>query len=506
MGVENGMDSTVHAAGLHWVDWLLIGAYVVIVLLLGAYFARRQTSMDEYYTGGRKMPSGLIGISLFVTLMSSISYLANPGEVIMHGPMMTFRILHIPFAYVIVGYLLIPVLMRQRVTSAYELLEIRLGGGVRMLAATMFIVLRLIWMAVMLHITSTALAVVLGVGETWVPAIAAISGMIAVVYTSVGGLRTVVWTDLFQFVCLFLGAVLTVGIISVRMGGFGWWPTSWAPTWDVQPLFSLDPYVRVTLVGTIVNSFVWAVSTAGGDQTAIQRFMATTDASTVRRSYLIHSLAFGCVALLLATVGFSLLGYFRANPELLPPGTDVYKDGDKIFPLFIARHLPTGVTGLVVAAILAAAMSSIDSAVNSITAVVQIDFLDRAGWQPRTEQGHLRFAKGLALGMGATMVAGSSVIGYVPGNFLEMTARTTELLVPHIFALFVMALFVPRATRSGTLAGCVCGVATSVLVAYWNPITGYPPLSFQWISPTALVVNLAVACAVSYTWGRKGNR
>lgn len=491
---------------LHPVDGLLVAAYAVAVLVLGGYYAKRQTSTAEYYTGGGKLPAWLIGISLYVTLLSTITYLARPGEIIRHGPMTMAGVLSIPVSFLIVGYLLIPVLMRQRVTSAYELLEKQLGVSVRLLGATMFLALRLVWMALMLFITSSALTVILGLDPAWRPAVAAFCGMVAVLYTSVGGLRTVVMTDFFQFICLLVGALLTVAVISVRMGGFAWWPTTWAPTWDVQPFFSLNPHVRVTIVGAIVANLLWSVCTAGGDQTAVQRYMATVDARTARRSYLIHASVSLLVTVLLMLVGFALLGYFNAHLHLLPEGMRLTQNADEIFPMFISLHLPVGVTGLVTTALFAAAMSSIDSGVNSITAVVQTDFLDRLGFRPATEKAHMRFAKLLAFGIGVVIVSASMVMQHVPGNFLEMTHKTTNLLVTPIFALFFFALFVKRATALAAWMGCFYGVLTAVWVGYWDLLTGLRPLSFQWIAPTALFMNLAVGTALS-RWGpRQTNR
>lgn len=483
---------------LHAVDWLMILLYGGGVLWLGWHCSRKQETKGEYFTGGGNMPSALIGISLFVTLMSTITYLAQPGEMIRHGPVVLSSLAAIPIAYIVVGYLLIPVLMRQRVTSAYELLEARLGIAVRLLGASMFIFLRLVWMSLLIYLTSTALVVILGIDDKWIPVVAACCGLVAIIYTSMGGLRAVVITDFFQFCLLFGGAVLTVVFISVKMGGFAWWPSEWVSTWDTQPLYSFDPRVRATALGAILSGLVWQVSTAGGDQTAIQRYMATRDARTARRSYLVNSAAVVVVMGLLALVGFALLGYFSAHPEALPPGIDLIENGDQIFPLYIAEFLPTGVSGLVVAALFAAAMSSIDSGVNSVTAVVQTDFLDRFRRRPETEEGHLRFSKYLAFGIGVITVAASSLMQYVPGNFLEVTQKTTNLLVTPLFALFFLALFVPFATALGAIAGCICGIATAVCIGYWDVITGLPGLSFQWIGISALTVNISVACTISY--------
>lgn len=505
--IEQAVDATTRPWALHPFDGFLIVAYAVATLLLGGYYAKRQKNMGEYFTGGGRMPPWLIGISLYVTLLSTITYLARPGEIIRHGPMTALAgPLAIPLSFLIVGYLLIPVLMRQRVTSAYELLEKKLGTSVRLLGAVMFLALRLVWMGLMLYITSSALTVILGLDPAWRPAVAAFSGFVAVLYTSIGGLRTVVITDFFQFICLLLGGVLAIVIISWRMGGVTWVPTTWAPTWDVQPVFSLNPHVRVTVFWGVIANTLWTVCTAGGDQTAVQRYMATVDARAARRSYLINALVSLLVTVMLSIVGFALLGYFGAHTHLLPEGMSLVNNADEIFPMFISLHLPVGVTGLVTTALFAAAMSSIDSGVNSITAVVQTDFLDRFGLRPASEKAHMRYAKVLAFGIGVFIVAASMVMQHVPGNFLEMTQKTTNLLVTPIFGLFFFALFVKRSTALAAWMGCLYGVLTAVLVGYWDVLTGLRPLSFQWISPTALSINLAVGSALS-RWGpRPENR
>jgi SSS family solute:Na+ symporter len=183
---------------------------------------------------------------------------------------------------------------------------------------------------------------------------------------------------------------------------------------------------------------------------------------------------------------------------------------DDLFPHYIAFHLPPVVSGLVVAALFAAAMSSIDSGVNSIAAVVQTDFFDRIGRRPQTEAEKFRRARWLAFAIGAIVVVGSSQMGLVLGNITAVTNRTSNLLTVPIFCLFFFALFVPCATPIGVWTGAVCGIATAALVAFSGPIfgadptTGYDPISFQWIGPAALVVNVAVGWLVSRATASRG--
>ena len=515
--------------GLAVVDWLIIAAYGIGVISLGAYYSRRQRTTQEYFVGSGRMNPLFIGVSLFATLLSTISYLSMPGEALGKGPAWMLVTLGYPFVFLFVAYVLLPVYMRQRVTSAYELLEVKLGLSVRLLGAAMFLLLRLVWMSLLVFLTAKAMTIMLGVDESWIPAIVLATGLVAVVYTSLGGLEAVVITDFAQTILLYGGALLIIIMVSLDMGGLGWVPTKWNPNWDRQPLFSLDPSVRVTVLGSILSMFIWHISTLGGDQTSVQRFMSTHDVHAARRALATQLTVGFLVAVTLAFVGFALLGYFEAHPERIPTGLSLKDDADKMFPRFIAYHLPPGVSGLVVAAMFAAAMSSIDSGVNSITAVVMTDFLDRFGLKPQDERKHVLAARCLAFGIGAVVVIGSSFMEHVPGNITAVTGKTSNLLTTPIFCLFVFALFIPFSTTLGTWVGAICGTMTAAAIAFSGPLvvllatwfdvdpslfnveltqtidpetgrtlmTAPDPISFQWIAPIAILVNLMAGSAVS---------
>lgn len=526
---ETSTEPEVARAGLAVIDWIIIAVYGCGTIGLGWHYSRKQESTQEYFVGSGSMNPILVGVSLFATLLSTISYLSMPGETLGKGPVFMMSLLMLPLVFAIVGFYILPLYMKQKVTSAYELLEEKLGLSIRMLGAGMFIVLRLVWMALLIYLTAKALTIMLGVGEDKIPVIAMVTGFVAVIYTSLGGLKAVIITDFIQTVLLFGGAVLVVGVISWDLGGFSWFPTEWNPAWDTQPFFSTDPSTRITVVGTLVSVMIWYVCTSAGDQTSVQRFMATKDANAARWALGTQLCVSVVVSITLSCVGFALLGYFSAHPDQLPESIHLKDNADKIFPHFIAFHLPTGVSGLVVAAMFAAAMSSIDSGVNSITAVVMSDVLDRHGHAPKSEADHIRLARWLAFGIGAFVVATSSFMGLVPGNITEVTGKTSNLLTTPIFCLFFFALFVPYASPRGVWVGAFFGTLTAAIVAFCGPIvlglhlafeinpeslgtvlketldekTGITtlscpdPISFQWIAPVAVLVNIAVGCVAS---------
>lgn len=488
------------------VDWIIVGIYAISTLWLGGYIGRRQSSTKEYFIGSGSMHPLLIGVSLFATLLSTISYLAIPGEISGKGPIYLTNYIAYPFVFLVLGFVILPVYMRNRVTSAYELLEQRLGVSVRLLGAVMFLMLRLVWMGLLVFLTAKAIAIMIGVGPEAVPWIVVATGAFAVAYTSLGGLRAVVITDLMQTILLFGGALLVIGTVTWNMGGFAWFPTEWqSDVWDAQPIFSFDPSTRITVVGSLMSVFFWMTATMMGDQVSVQRFMATEDASKARRALGIQLTVSMVVGATLGLVGLSLLGYFQAHPELLPEVGSLNDQADKLFPHFIAFELPPVITGLVVSGLFAAAMSSIDSGVNSITAVVMTDFLDRFGKKPATPEAHVRFARRLAVVIGTVVVLLSTFMDHIPGNFMAVTNKVVNLLTVPIALLFVFALFVPFANTKGVWTGTMASVCTALLIAFsgvifgLDPVTGLPPITFQWISPAAAVVGLTVglvACKI----------
>ena len=500
VAAESGAaDFTPSRDGLTLLDWIVIAAYGAGMLSLGAYYARRHESAEDFFVGGRSLNSTAVGISLLATLLSTISYLATPGELIKNGPMIGVGLIAAPVTYWVVGYGLIPFIMRRKVTSAYEFLEAELGLGPRLLAATMFLLLRLTWMGVMIHVAAVAVVGVLGLSEeqaAWaVPIAILICGSVAGVYTAMGGLRAVVTTDVVQFVLLFGGAILTVVLITWNLGGFSWWPTQWHPGWDKQPVFSFDPHVRVTAVGTVVGSLLYWICTAGSDQTAIQRFMATGSARAARKAFLVNIIADSMTTVLLVLVGLAVLGFYCAQSVT---GTVDIVNGDKLFPQFIATQLPVGVAGLVVAAMFAAVMSSLDSGLNSTASVIITDFIRRFGKRSHTPKEDLWLSRYLTLGMGLLIVAVALIVQKVPGNILEMSQKTVGLLVGPLFGIYFLALFVRFGTAFGAWYSAWYSCTTAFLIAFWDMITGEPSLSFQWIVPCALVVSIVMGVSLSW--------
>ncbi|MEA1950283.1 MAG: sodium/solute symporter, partial [Planctomycetota bacterium] len=439
--------------GLCIVDWAVIAIYGMGMLSVGWYYSRRTKTSEDYLLGGRSMKSSTVGLSLFATLLSALSFIANPAEVIQHGPMYLASIIAVPFACIIVGYFMIPYIMRLPITSAYELLQERLGMGGRLLGSVVFLVTRFTWMGLIIYLTADKVIVpMLG----WPPESSAYVSvglaLLTVIYTTMGGLRAVVITDVIQCLILIGGVVLVIVVITVKMGGPSqWWPTTWAPNWDTQPLFSFNPHVRVTLFWSIAASFVSWLTMVGSDQMAIQRYLATRDAPAARRALFATACTELTVQPLLAIAGLALLGFFLANPNLMPEGNDIVANADHALPFFIMNYLPKGIAGLVVSALLAASMSSLSSGVNSASAVISRDFISlwrRKHKEPSADE-QLRTARLLSLIVGAVVIVFGLLIRHVPGNLFEVASKTVNLLPVPVFGMFFMVIFIRRVTAFG---------------------------------------------------------
>lgn len=486
-------------------DWAVIGAYALGMLAVGIYYAYRNQSSDDYLLGGRMMKPWAIGLSLFATLLSTVSYLAVPSEMIHRGPMILFGMAAYPLIVLIVGWLLIPRIMQFRVTTAYELLEVRLGPGARILGSSIFVIMRLLWMAVIIFATADKVLVPLaGLEKSATPWVCAIMGIVTLIYTSIGGLQAVVWTDVLQTFILFFGAIACLVVISFKLGSAtSWIPTQWSSHW--QPFqFWPDGSARLSFVDMSLSALIWYVATSGSDQMAVQRYLSTRNASAARRAYIINMVMDVLVLTFCAALGFALLAYYQHHPQWLKPGETISTAADQLFPRFIVFGLPAGLTGIVVAGLLAAAMSSLSSGMSSITSVISVDFVNRMRASAFSDLELLPLAKVVSMLVGAaTVILSVLFVRQVGGNLLEVGYKVTNFLTAPLFILFIMALFCPWATGSGAIVGTLVASAVAILIAYWQELTNRPGLAFTWIMPGSLLAGIATGTLASLIHGEK---
>lgn len=479
-------------------DWIVIIAYALGMLAIGKFYGRQNKTTEDYMLGDRRMSPFAVGLSLFATLTSALSYLAVPGEMIKHGPMQMSQFIAFPLIGIVVGWGMIPFIMKQNVTSAYELLEKRFGVSVRLVGASMFLLMRFAWMATILFATSDkVLAPMLGLGPTATLMASVVMCIITLIYTAEGGLRAVVLTDAIQSLIMLGGAALVIVLVSVDLGGVSaWWPQQWAPHWD-ELRFGFDSTSRITVGGMMMSAFGWYVCTCGSDQMAIQRWLSTRDAKAARRSLFTTLWAEAAIGLLLGMVGLALVGYFTKHPELFTDNASLVKGADRLFPRYVMVGLPMGMTGVLIAAVLAAAMSSLASGLNSTSLVITEDFVSRFRATPMQDAERMKLARWLSVFIGIGVILISLLISHIDGNLVDLCFRAVNLLTAPLFTLFFMAMFVRWATTFGALVTAVTSAATAVGIAFGASL-GLPAISMMWIIPGSFFVGVACGSLASF--------
>lgn len=502
--------------GLQPADYVVVVIYLLAVLGVGAYFSRHREG-EDYFVAGRQMPWFAVGLSLVATMLSTLTYLAFPGEVIRYGVAMAIGWMVLPLSFVVVSFMWLPFFMRfrvpietgrtqpaaemdpsidfggeslppgfRRLTSIYEYLELRFGLVARWVGVALFtLILRFGWMAMIVLTASQAVAQitfdsaqhVLGTSLTlhnWTVSVLFSAGVLATIYTVLGGIKAVIWTDVAQFVVLFLGAVLTLIFVAVdtHTGPIEWWKTATEGAGhEFPPLWSWDLSVRNTVLLTCLHSFFWYTCTFVGDQVAMQRYFTTPTLRAAIRGNAVNFLADLAIMILLALCGMALLTYYLEFPiEIVEGVTDPRheKVADKIFPHFIAHGLPVGVSGLVVAALFAVAMSSLDSGMNSVATVLTVDVFRRLkpGMSGREELRLARFLTVL-IGLGCTLLAWPLLNIPEDYNIIGITVRTFNCALGPLATMFVVGLFLPSVGQRAVVIATCCGLAVAVAVAWW---------------------------------------
>lgn len=437
-------------------DLLAVGVYLVALVAVGAYFARRERATSDYFLAGRRVPWWAAGVSIFGTQLSAITYMAMPALVYRTDWSYLFGNMMMLVAAPVVVAAYLPIYRRQNLTTAYEYLERRFHLSVRLLGAAAFCLFQLGRMGVILLLPALALATVTGIDVYYC---ILVMGIVATAYTVLGGIEAVVWTDVLQAGVLLGGAVLSLLVIFGGVEGglagtfqmaesrgklsLGFW------SWDFA-----TAAIWVILFGRLLEMFVPYTA----DQTVVQRYLTTPDEKQAARGVWTNALLSVPATLIFFSVGTGLWAFYRTRPELLNPAGRT----DDIFAWFIAQQLPVGISGLVIAGLFAAAMSSLDSSMNSVATVLVTDFYRR--FRPAAaDRGALRLARALTLLLGV-LGTGSAVwmaLRHDPSMWDQHT-KIVGLLGGGMAGLFALGVF----TRRANALGAVVGLAASTAILY----------------------------------------
>ena len=447
------------ATGFQPLDWVVFAAYLGAVIAIGVSFSRRQRTTDEYFTAGKRVHWLPVSLSVVASLFSGISFIGHPARVYQFNCAMACW----PFAVLLITpvliYVLLPFYRRLDVTTAYEYLEQRFGLNVRLLASALFISKRLFWMALVALAPSLALSTVTGVPVVWC---ILIIGAIATVYTGLGGMHAVIWTDAIQFVVLMVGQCLIIIMVAYQIdGGFTqMWQTGYA---DHKAWASLEFDLAAPTFWTFLLAGLFlALSDLGADQVTVQRLMCTKDEKSAAKALWFNALFKFPGMIILLGMGVALWVYYKQFPDRLGL---IEEDLDKIVPYFAVTQLPMGISGLVIAAIFAAAMSSFDSGLNSLSAALTVDWYERLGREERADRRSLIFAKLLTYVIGSAVTL-TAVLIYLTGikSIIDASNKYLGFFGGALLGIFLLGTLTRRAKALPTVLAALLGVAAVLAI------------------------------------------
>lgn len=458
-------------------DGIVLAAYFAVTMAIGLFFWRRTRSVAGFTAAGRSMPGWLIGLSILGTYVSSISFLALPGKAFASNWNSFVFSLSLPFATWIGVKHFLPFYRNGGHVSAYTHLEQRFGIWARVYASACYLLTQLARIGTVTYLMALPMAVLLG----WdIRLIIVITGVATTLYTFLGGIVAVIWTDAIQTAVLVIGAVTCAAIMVFSLPGG---PVQLFEIAVEHDKFSLGSFGaglgEATFWVVLIYGLVINLQNFGVDQNYVQRYHTSKSDREARKSVWLGGLLYVPISAVFFFIGTALFAYYTTHPEALP---DMYRDpgrSDSVFPYFIVTVLPPGITGLLVASIFAAAMSTISSSLNSAATILLGDYHLRFLRPGATEPQKMRF---LHL---ATITMGVLGTGMALAMIRVKSALDAWWMLAGVFGGGMLGLFLLGflSRRAGTRAG-LAGVITGVVVILWMSLSpGWTGALAGWRSP-----------------------
>lgn len=357
--------------GIHFIDIVIFLLFTLGTVLFGTSFIRKNKNVSDYTSGGGNIPGFIVGMSIFATYVSSISFLALPGNAYLGNWNSFVFSLSIPFAAIIAAKYFVPFYRNIQSVSAYSFLEERFGYWARAYAAACYLLTQIARIGSVLFLLALALHFMLG----WsISLIIIVTGLAVIIYAVLGGIKAVIWTDAIQGIILIVGALVSTAVLLFSLDGNIGEFISVGKEFNKFSLGSFGPELgAATFWVTLVYGLFINLQNFGIDQNYVQRYKSAKDMKSARGSALFGGLLYLPVSFLFFVIGTALFVYYKQSTHVLP--ADITPD--QVFPYFIVNGLPIGVTGLLIAAIFSAGMSTISTSINSSATVILTDFLDR---------------------------------------------------------------------------------------------------------------------------------
>ena len=476
--------------GLNRIDLAIVALYLAGITLFGLRFRKRQRSLRDYFLADRNIPWWAIALSIVAAETSTLTIISIPG--LAYDGNLTF--LQVVLGYivgrVIICFVLLPQYFRGDLFTAYELIERRFGRRLRSLTAGLFLLTRAAAEGVRIYAVSIVVGIALGTGE--IASIAIITAL-TLIYTFEGGLAAVIWTDVVQTV-IYVGGTL-VGVWTILQLVPGGWAAVHTLAMNAGKLqvFDFTPSVWVPYsfwAGLIGGAFLTTAS-HGTDQLIVQRLLAARSERQSVTALLASGVAIFFQFALFLMVGVMLFAYYR-----LPSAH--FGKADRIYPSFIVTAMPHGVSGLLIAAILAAAMSNLSAALNSLSSSSIIDFYLR-GRRDVEEQRQVKLSR-MATFLWGLVLFGLAVLAlHRVGRVVEVGLQIASVAYGALLGAFLLGVLTKRASEAGAMAGMLCGFAVELYLWLGTRVP------WTWYVAVGTTVTFAVGYGVSFVLREKGS-
>jgi SSS family solute:Na+ symporter len=447
--------------GLDKLDFAIIALYLAGITLFGLRFRKKQRTLRDYFLAGREIPWWAIALSIVAAETSTLTIISIPG--LAYDTNLTF--LQVVMGYVVgrvvISFLLLPHYFRGDLYTAYELIERRFGPGLRSLTAGLFLLTRAAAEGVRVYAVSIVVSIALGTGE--VASIAIITAL-TLIYTFEGGLAAVIWTDVVQ-TAIYVGGTL-VGLVTILHLVPGGWSAIHSAAASAGKLevfnFSASPWLPYTFWAGLIGGTFLTTASHGTDQLIVQRLLAARGQKQSVTALLSSGVAILFQFALFLMVGVMLWAYYRVPSA-------VFGRPDRIYPTFIVSRMPHGISGLLIAAILAAAMSNLSAALNSLSSSAIMDFYARL--RPQAEEKTKMRLSRLATLAWAFVLFGLAIIAlHKVGRVIEVGLQIASVAYGALLGAFLLGTLTRRANQAGAMVGMACGFAAELYLWLWTRV------------------------------------
>lgn len=445
---------------------IVLVVYLGALVGIGAYFSKREKGTDDFFLAGKRIPWWAAGMSIYATQLSAITFIASPAVAYSRDWLVypAKICIFIMAPIVIVFYL--PFFRRLNVTTAYEYLERRFNVVVRLFGSASFILFQLGRMAIVVFLPALALSAITGIN---VYTCILIMGILSTVYTVLGGMEAVIWTDVLQTFVLWCGMLIGLIVVIVSEDGVGNIYNTAAADGKFHMFDWSFSFTELVTWSMFLGTFLLQFGPYTTDQSVIQRYLTTKDEKAAAKSIWTNGILAIPFGFMFFALGTCLYVYFKHHPELLSIGMQ----NDQVFPLFVAEQLPAGVSGLVIAGVFAASMSSMDSSMHSISTAVTTDFYRR--FKPDApDEKCLKLARRVIIFVGVlAMIIACALATYDIKSLFFFFQKLLGLLSSGLVGIFILGIFTKRANVAGALAGAIVCTGLLVYVVWFTNIHFY---------------------------------